>query len=291
MSYHLARILHRDFDLMAVAVSNSAEHAQNSMFLYDLEYPTVTMEEMIASIREEDILIANPSFSHHGLGVRARGKKVMYIQGFNTFNLLDCQFDHYVSVSAFVQSFIRNVYAIETEVIPAFIDVSPNLPRKPWTDRPRDSFFVWTKGDSLLLNSIHERLRHTVPEHRLEPTLTTRVNHGEVLQMLGERRFFITLSAAEGFGLPALEAMAMGATVIGFDGFGGREYMRSGTNCMVRPFPDVEGVAKAIRLLYSDNQQAEALAEAGKKTAAEERFSYEGFRSAWIRQFRRILRA
>jgi hypothetical protein len=291
IAYHLARILHRDFGLKAIAVTNSAENAQNGVFLYDLKYPTVTVDAMIADIRAKDILIANPSFSYHGLGSRARGKKVMYIQGFNTFDLLDCQFDYYVTVSAFVQAFVRNVYAIETEVIPAFVDVSPDLPRKPWTDRPRDSFFVWTKGTSPLRHSVHERLQQILPEHRLETTLTAKVAHGEFLRILGESRFFITLSAAEGFGLPALEAMAMGTTVIGFDGFGGREYMRSGTNCMVRPFPDVDGVANAIRLLYSDTQKAEKIAEAGRETAAEQRFSYEGFRSAWIRKFQRILGA
>jgi hypothetical protein len=289
MAYHLARILHRDFGLEAIAVSDSATTARHGVYLYDIEYPSVTIGQMIADIRDEDVLLANPSFSWHGLGAKARGTKVMYIQGFNTFDLLDCRFDHYVSVSTFVQSFIRNVYAIDTEVIPAFIDVSPDVPRKPWAERPCDSFFVWTKGRSPLTHSLHERLQRVLPEHRLEPTLTTRVPHREVLRMLGERRFFVTLSAAEGFGLPALEAMAMGATVVGFDGFGGREYMRPGTNCLVRPFPDVDGVADAIRLFSSDPRRAESIAEAGRETAAERRFTYEAFRAAWQRQFQRIL--
>jgi glycosyltransferase involved in cell wall biosynthesis len=107
--------------------------------------------------------------------------------------------------------------------------------------------------------------------------------------MLGERRFFVTLSATEGFGLPALEAMAMGATVVGFDGFGGRDYMKPGTNCMVRPFPDIEGVADAIRQLSADPRKAESMAEAGRNTAAEQRFTYEAFRTAWQRQFQSVL--
>ena len=50
----------------------------------------------------------------------------------------------------------------------------------------------------------------------------------DFLARLGACRYLVSLSAAEGFGLVPLEAMAMGTTIIGFDGFGGREYMRSG---------------------------------------------------------------
>jgi hypothetical protein len=37
---------------------------------------------------------------------------------------------------------------------------------------------------------------------------------------------FLSLAHQEGFGLPAAEAMACGAYVVGFDGFGGREFFR-----------------------------------------------------------------
>jgi len=289
MAYHLARILQQDFGLEAVAVSDSHTTGGHGIFRYDLAWPLVTTGDMLATIREEDVLIANPSFSSLGLGFRARGTKMMYIQGFNTFELLDCRFDHYTTVSSFVQSFVRATYGIDTDVVPPFISVPAEIPVIPWSKRPPASFFVWTKGASPLHRALVDRLHDLVPEVRLQPTAATKVPHETFLRLLGENRYFLTLSAAEGFGLPALEAMAMGTTVIGFDGFGSREYMRSNANCAVCPYPDIEGVAESIRMLVTDTRRAEGLAEAGRETAAEGRFSYAAFRDAWRSAFARLL--
>lgn len=291
MAYHLGQILQQDFGFQAIAVSDSNTTSAHGVFRYALEMPRVTSAEMLARIRHDDLLIANPSFSALGLGFRARGTKLMYIQGFNTFELLDCRFDHYVSVSSFVQSFIRTTYGIETRVIPPFLSVDPTTALTPWTGRPERSFFVWNKGVHPLRGLAFERLRQLLPEFGLAPAFDGKVSHQEFLRELGANRYFITLSPAEGFGLPALEAMANGATVVGFDGFGGRDYMESGRNCLVRPFADVEGVAEALRALVADPVTAEALARAGRATAAEPRFGYEAFRNAWREEFERMLAA
>ena len=124
-----------------------------------------------------------------------------------------------------MQSFIRNVYGIETDVIPAFVDVSPSIPRKALIERPSNSFFLWTKGHTPLMRTLIAKLQDALTDYLLAPSSPVKVTHEKFLKMLGERRYFITLSAAEGFCLPALEAMAMGTSVVGFDGFGGRDYM------------------------------------------------------------------
>jgi glycosyltransferase involved in cell wall biosynthesis len=49
----------------------------------------------------------------------------------------------------------------------------------------------------------------------------------EVADRLRQSAVFLSLAYHEGFGLPAAEAMACGAYVVGFDGFGGREFFRS----------------------------------------------------------------
>jgi hypothetical protein len=48
----------------------------------------------------------------------------------------------------------------------------------------------------------------------------------EVAERLRGTAVFLSLAYHEGFGLPAAEAMACGAYVIGFDGFGGSEFFR-----------------------------------------------------------------
>ena len=47
-----------------------------------------------------------------------------------------------------------------------------------------------------------------------------------VAKVLGESAIFLSMSLYEGFGLPPLEAMACGCIVVGFHGYGGREYAR-----------------------------------------------------------------
>jgi glycosyltransferase involved in cell wall biosynthesis len=52
------------------------------------------------------------------------------------------------------------------------------------------------------------------------------LHQDEVVKALGESAIFLSLSRLEGLGLPPLEAMASGCVVVGFTGFGGREYAR-----------------------------------------------------------------
>ena len=63
----------------------------------------------------------------------------------------------------------------------------------------------------------------------------------------GLRRSLVFLSFAyqEGFGLPAAEAMACGSYVVGFHGFGGKEFFRPEFSCHVGP-GDVMEYARAI---------------------------------------------
>ena len=55
----------------------------------------------------------------------------------------------------------------------------------------------------------------------------TREGAAEVIR---RSALFLSFSEREGFGLPPLEAMAAGCVVIGFDGGGGREYLRPETS-------------------------------------------------------------
>jgi glycosyltransferase involved in cell wall biosynthesis len=62
---------------------------------------------------------------------------------------------------------------------------------------------------------------------------------------LRSSRITLCLPYQEGFGLPTAEAMACGNYVIGFHGFGGREFMRPEFSCPVET-GDVLAVAKAV---------------------------------------------
>jgi len=293
MAYHLGRILHLDFGFKVIAVTLGHERVEDGIFDYDVNFPTMNVADMEQQIADEDILLASPSFSNYFFGPRLPGRKLMYIQGFNTFALLDRYFDHYVCVSGYVARFIRTTYGVVAPVIPAFIDLG-RLPTAPaWQDRPEGSILIHVKGDLTFQNVALASLRDAVSRRASGIDLsrlldTSPVPQADFIARLGACRYLVTLSAAEGFGLVPLEAMAMGTTIIGFDGFGGREYMRPGKNCLVTPYPDIEGVAERLVAALNAPSFAIRLALAGRRTAL--RFDYQTFRAAWRDQFRRFLR-
>src|SRR5215471_18297610 len=92
MTYHLGRILHLDFGLAVAVVALGEERIENGIFNYAANFPTIGVTEMEQQIVNGDILVANPSFSSYFFGPRLPGRKLMYIQGFNTFALLDRYF-------------------------------------------------------------------------------------------------------------------------------------------------------------------------------------------------------
>ena len=167
MAYHLGKILQEDFGFEAVAVGDHRPDCD--VFDYDPVFPSVSVDDMVAAITDRDVLIANPSFSPHGFGFRCRGRKVMYIQDFKTYSLLDCRFDHYVTVSEFVRRFVSSTYAIDTAVVPPFIRADIFPPAPPWAERPPGSILVSLKGgphfhQELMLDRLRQMLpRPTIP--------------------------------------------------------------------------------------------------------------------------------
>ena len=86
-----------------------------------------------------------------------------------------------------------------------------------------------------------------------------------------------------------LEAMALGCVVMGFDGFGGRDFMRPGKNCATVGYPDLEKLAEQMMLCLDSPGYAQSLAESGQETARSYLYTYERFRAAWREQFARII--
>jgi hypothetical protein len=309
MAYHVARILHRyyHFDVRVITASPGlAELDRHGRFRYDPVFPCVPLAGCEQLIRADDVLICNPSFSSLNLGLKVRGRKIMYAQGFTTFSLLDCFFDHYVAVSGFVRGVLAQTYGIDAPVIPAFVPDSPRLfqevgewdPVPAWEARPPYSMALNFKGNlddqMLLLDSVRRELRFkdreleaSIEWDRAVAEATSGAPREKLLERISSARYLLTLSLAEGFGLVPLEAMAMGSVVVGFDGYGGREYMTPGCNCAVAASPDVAGVADGIIRVMRDLSYAQRLVAGGVLTAR--RYNYEAFRQSWVQELGRLL--
>ena len=292
MAYHVGRILERDFGIPATAVSTAGAAADHGTRHYDLQMPQVSLAQMERDIRADDILVVNPSFSPHQFGLRLPGFKLSYVQGFNTFALLDLKFDHYVAVSDFVAGFLRATYAMHVPVIPAFVETH-DMPAAPdWAHRPERVVLPYRKGLAEVWDASFARLRELVAQSAPEivfeePLAGSGIAHGDLLARLGSVRYVLSLSAAEGFGLVPLEAMAMGTLVCGYDGFGGRQYLLPGDNCAVAAYPQIELVAERLIAAVRDPQHSEHVAQRGRATASQ--YSYAAFRGAWIEELRRAL--
>jgi glycosyltransferase involved in cell wall biosynthesis len=167
------------------------------------------------------------------------------------------------------------------------VDIPSSFAITPWRERPALSVLVHAKRKNPLLEGLNSKildeLRRLVPGIEFEPVVTGEpFSQRDVVERLNSRRYLLTLSPTEGFGIVPLEAMAVGATVIGFDGCGGREYMEPGINCNVTRYPDVAGLIDAAEIVLKDESIAEHLASYGRATAA--RFTRERFERSWIKE-------
>ncbi|PVX30147.1 sulfotransferase [Sphingomonas pokkalii] len=296
MAYEIGRVASEQIGMTCYAVQCAAENPDESIFEYPTRFATVTREALPEMVRPQDVLICNPSFSNGIVGLTHHCRKLMYVQGFSTFAVLDRWFDRHVAVGGFVQDFLANVYGLEAPIIRPFVD--PDGAVSPfWWNRAPNSVWFYLKGDEALQTALLARLRQEV--RSIDAGVASAVDwegailragdckQPELLRKLGERRHLVTLAVCEGFGLVPLEAMAMGTMVLGFDGFGGRDYMRSGANCRVHPYPNLTGIAQDLVNAFRYPDLAAAIAGRGQATAA--RYSRDRFRKAWQRELETLI--
>lgn len=291
MAYHLGRILHLHFGYDFYDVEVIAPGP--SIFTYDIPIIGVTLPVMEQSITPDDVLIANPSFSSHLFGLRLMGKKIMYIQDFKTFTILDVHCDGYACVSSVVQNFVTSTWGVRAPIIPPFIQLRKMPGVKPWRERPKDSLLVYLKHNNYEHQALFDMLRAAMLTLRPGFDLQTRMlqgrklTHEQFMGELGSVRHALILSIAEGFGLVPLEAMALGTTVLGLDGAAGRDYMRYGENCLSLPFSRAHELAQTIDDALNDEDLSERVAKAGVETA--QHYGYQPFRDAWLKRLSKIL--
>ncbi len=93
------------------------------------------------------------------------------------------------------------------------------------------------------------------------------MTHTEVAEAMRRSSIFVTASPREGFGLPSAEAMACGNVVVGYHGFGGREFLRPEFSVPIET-GDVKSLARAVgELLRNEAADPGTLASRGSQAA------------------------
>ena len=289
ISHSLGEVVQDHFGFKFVSVAVTDHGPATSPFDYRHTPHVISLDEMSAQSTPSDLVIFNPSFSDLAIPLRTAAQTLCYVQGFTTFPLLDLFAGHYVSVSPFVSTFLQSTYGIDSPVIPAFVTPPPSL-TIPWRDRPEDLVLYSSKSVNALTSHVDsivlDRLRRAHPDMRFEPLVgPTQMRHADLMSRLSSSRYLLSLSAAEGFGLIPLEAMAAGTAVIGFDGFGGRGYMRDGANCLVAPYPKIDAVINKFNELVTHPRKAESLTRRGLDTAR--RYDRKAFENRWTRYLKK----
>lgn len=285
MAYQIGRILHEDFGLETIVVNVGDKYKSPSdRFHYPVHFDSIPFENLNATATSKDLLVVNPSFSKHLFGLNCLGKKLMYAQGFNTFNIIDGFFDHYVSVSSFVADFLHTTYRLDSPVIPSCIWLQ-DLPSTISWDQKLDLILVPILKEQPLLKALleqfcrrYERQFSNIRERLV--IIDQPIPNKELKDLLMRHRYLLSLSPAEGFGLIPLEAMACGSSVIGFDGMGGTEYMRDGENCAVERYPNLDGLVNKAHQVLSDSVMAKTMAEKGMEAA--KKYDFQVFRNSWV---------
>lgn len=281
MMYNIGKILTETFDYRCICVLIRHTYMKGrKRWNYEHHFEHVNQDEMECQITEQDLLICHEYYSKHFWGRQLPGFKIMYIQAFTTVPVLDPFFDAYCCASNFLASFFKQLYQIEATVIPPFLHLD-NLPHLPnWESRDSNKVFVMGKQFfKPILQIFKQTMQELYPDIPLHLTTVSQVPHKEVLTNMANHRYFLWLSPAEGFGLPPLEAMACGCTVVGFHSKGGQHYMQSGENCLTTEFPNIETVCHHLTRVIQDAQLAKKLAEAAPSTAIP--YSKIAFEKSW----------
>jgi hypothetical protein len=281
MAYHVGRILYEQSGRECVIVRTGQESIGNSVFDYPCAFDTVDVNALPKCIGKDDILVINPSFSNAMMGCKVPGKKLMYVQDFKTYQVIDGFCDYYVSVSNCVSQFLKLVYNLDTPVIPAFIRQDLIAVPRPWHDRPPNSVFAVGKlhfQEFLQVFVATMQRRH--PDLRVHVTTVGVLPHAELLQRMMSCRYLLSLSACEGFGLLPLEGMACGCTVTAFSACGGKDYMRQGVNCEYTDYPDFEGLADHLAGLLREPERAAGIA--AQAIVDSRKYDLRAFEQHWI---------
>ena len=145
--------------------------------------------------------------------------------------------------------------------------VGDPIPRKGW----REFVTAWEGLRSTRPNLAFVIVCRRPPKDELPEggTCLVGLSDEEVAEQYRRAAVYVCASHAEGWGLPALEAMASGTPVVTTLHGGCEAYARDGLNCLTAPVADSPALQRGIARILSDRALCERLIRAGRDTAGQ----------------------
>ena len=123
----------------------------------------------------------------------------------------------------------------------SYIKVRPNLDAFPYQAQKRKLITYMPRKRAVEARLMADALRRSKILDGYALVAIDGMPQSKVAELMAESLVFISMMRTEALGFPGMEAMAAGCIVIGYTGFGAREYFNVTTG-----FPVVEGDTKGI---------------------------------------------
>lgn len=188
------------------------------------------------------------------------------------------------TVSSYAKDIIKKIYNKDSYVICNALDTSIFYPREKFDENKEniditiigseDFKFKNVQGILEAIRELKKKYRdinlnwitQTKPTKNLERAIIN-PQQKEIGNILRKTDIYICNSEYESFGLPTLEAMTCGATVITTDTGGMRDFVIDGKNALVINKHDVNDIINKVELLIKDKEYRISIAKSGIETA------------------------
>ena len=259
------------------------DHSPFRITWMESEEPAVYRDDGSFVPTPEDLLIVPEILAARPFARECAARKVLFVQGSSLIakglfardlnqsrSFRDLGYTAAIAVMPHIQEILRRFFDIPSTVIPPCI--APYFfVREDSSTSKKKQVALYPKRDGEDYPILKDILTRRLPPG-WEIVELCRLSHREAAVVLRDSAFHINVNCQESFNATVPEAMASGAIVICYDGFGGRDYLRDGVNAFVFPnhhiFPLLD---RALDLILRHDELVRTL----------EGIRQNGFRTAW----------
>ena len=268
-------------------------HYEDCFFNYDIT--PIHIDKIGYELETNDIVVATEFRPYNGLKFQ-NATKVLFAQNWLGFSLFLSKKDqllgfsgigyqHIFTCSHFIKNKLTEYDQEIASVITNGIDLNvfkPNIKL-----RVKNRILAFSRKNHSDLKKIKKLI--SAQKEKFELVVVDALTETELVHEYQKSDIFLATGYPEGFGLPALEAMACGCAVVGFSGGGGLEYMHHNVNSLIADDGDVDGAAKYTAILFTDLTLKERLRKQGIETSIN--FSLEKMNNSVVESYLKLTQA